>query len=546
MENNHTDPVLKTRVESTSKTESKYGRCDFERFDDVASSHMRAGHAKFGEVEIECKFIFRKSRWGILGPNRHPGGILYLDLDIHQPPDCRLHSATVEITLEEDRRSTTEPGTVRPRCPVKFTDNYGPKSLSGPERVERTRRIKNFTPMVNVLGNGAGGLGIDTERMKLTSSRWRFAGHLTSSKGCIWYNMLRWKLHENTNEAQSLHSNVIHTAFALEHNAERFYIKVQVSGRLLKRTDRFMDKLKFRKQGIVTTMVEWGNGYHSPKVLDTIAAGLPRAMEHENLANVSMEMPDAMSASFGPSGAPLTPATNNPTAPPFRLVQELDHSGPVNLLDGTQDPLRTTELEPTVESMQTAAGLLEAPPVETGRRVPYQRSESRFSEAVTLVENGEGRNGRAVSFTPKLESFTPKMEQVEVEAEVEADDSGAELLPLDKKRSAPMDHLFGLLIVFSWFGNIGIFCAAAISDILGFPLPERYGGMVGKAVEKKDVRKPPQVEGPGKRKLRSDEEDSTDETIASVSPTIPRREFIRGRPKNRQGGLYIDGEKVLG
>lgn len=57
MEADQTGPVLKTRVES------KYGRCDFERFDDVASSHMRAGHAKIGEVEIDCKFIFRKSLW---------------------------------------------------------------------------------------------------------------------------------------------------------------------------------------------------------------------------------------------------------------------------------------------------------------------------------------------------------------------------------------------------------------------------------------------------------------------------------------------------
>lgn len=57
MENHQTNPVLKTRVES------KYGRCDFERFDHVASSHMRAGHAKIGKVEIDCKFVFRKSRW---------------------------------------------------------------------------------------------------------------------------------------------------------------------------------------------------------------------------------------------------------------------------------------------------------------------------------------------------------------------------------------------------------------------------------------------------------------------------------------------------
>ncbi|KAK3363887.1 hypothetical protein B0T25DRAFT_445275 [Lasiosphaeria hispida] len=57
METHQTDPVLKTKVEK------KYGQVDFERFDDVASSHMRAGYAKIGKVEIDCKFNFRKSRW---------------------------------------------------------------------------------------------------------------------------------------------------------------------------------------------------------------------------------------------------------------------------------------------------------------------------------------------------------------------------------------------------------------------------------------------------------------------------------------------------
>lgn len=355
---------------------------------------------------------------------------------------------------------------------------------------------------------------------------------MTSSAGCRWYNTLRWNLDENVSETQSLHSNVIHTAFALEHNAERFYIKVNISGRLSSRSDRFKNRFKFgSEQGIVTTMIEWGNGYHCPKVLDKIAASLPIEMQHENLANVSMEMPDALSASFGPATT-LTPATNNPTELPFRVVQELDPSSPVGLLNGAQppSPLRITEPEPTIENMVMAAGLLEAPPVETGRRVSYPRSESRFSEAVTLVENGEGRNGRTVSFTPNLDQAEVKVEDVD-----EDEDAGSEAEPLQagKKRWVPMDHLFGLLVVFSWFGDIGLLCAAAIFDKLGFPLPERYSLAV-KGGEK-EARKRRQVEGPRKGKGQSDEEDSSGETIASVSPIIPRKEFIRGRPKDRVG-----------
>lgn len=474
---------------------------------------------------------------GILGPNRHPGGIVYLDLDILQPSDCRLRSATVEVILEEDRRPTADAEAARSKCPVKFTDNYGPKSLSGPERVERTRRIKNFTPMVNVLGSGAGGLGIDTERMTHNSSRWKFAGHITSSEGCIWYNKLRWNLDENASEAQSLHNNVIHTAFALEHNAERFYIKVNISGKLSNLSDRFKNKLKFgsvaKEQGIVTTMIEWRNGYHSPKVLDKIAESLPIEMQRENLANVSMEVPDALSASFGPVAA-STSAVNNPTEPPLRLVQELDQGGPVGLLNGAQQPLRITEAEPTIESMEAAAGLLEAPTAESGRRPSYPRSESRLSEAVTLVENGEGsRNGGTVSFTPKLE-------------QVEDDGAGAEPLPVNTKKATPRRrHLFGLLVLFSWFGNIRFLCAAAICHILGFSLPERRGVIV-KAVEKQEVQERLQVDGPNNGKDLSVEEDSAGETIASVSPTIPRREFIRGRPRDRVPEFDAGGEIVVG
>lgn len=353
----------------------------------------------------------------------------------------------------------------------------------------------------------------------------------------MWYNTLRWNLDENVSETQSLHSNVIRTAFALEHNAERFYIKVNISGKLSSRSDRFKNKFKFGSdQGIVTTMIEWRDGYHCPKVLDKIAESLPFDMQRENLANVSMEMPDALSASFGPATT-LTPATNNPTELSFQVIQELDPSSPVGLLDGAQppSPLRITEPEPTIENMVIAAGLLEAPPVETGRRVSYPRSESRFSEAVTLVENGEGRNGRTVSFTPNLEQVEIKVED-KVEDVVEDEDAGSEVAPLPtSNKGFPMGHLFGLLAVFSWFGDIGLLCAAAIFGRLGFPLPEKYGLAV-KGGEK-EARTRRHVEGPKempkKRKRQGDEDNSAGETIASVSPSIPRGGFIRGRARDR-------------
>lgn len=167
-----------------SKERGRYGRCDYKRFDNITSTHMRAGRGNIGKVEVECRFVFTKSQWGVIGEPKNPAGILYLDLDFRQPSDCRLESATVTVTLaehdgEEDRIEH------RSACPVKFTDYYGPKCIRGPESQLQTKKVKKRTPEVNVLGNGAGGFGWDKEETVQTTSRWKFSGHISSSKGCI-------------------------------------------------------------------------------------------------------------------------------------------------------------------------------------------------------------------------------------------------------------------------------------------------------------------------------------------------------------------------
>lgn len=57
MEGQYTRPVL------LSKVRSKYGRRDYKRFDNIASTHMRAGRGNIGKVEIDCRFMFTKSHW---------------------------------------------------------------------------------------------------------------------------------------------------------------------------------------------------------------------------------------------------------------------------------------------------------------------------------------------------------------------------------------------------------------------------------------------------------------------------------------------------
>lgn len=180
MEEQSAQPVL------MSKVRSRYGRCDYQRFDNLASSHVRAGKGKIGKIEVDCRFAFTKSQWGVIGKSEHPAGIIYLDLDFRQPSDCKLETATVSVTLATD---DGEEGAVEARsvCPVKFTDHYGPKTIHGEETLIQTKRTKNRTPYVEGFGYGAGGLGVDKQKVMQTRSRWIFSGHMSSTKGNIWY-----------------------------------------------------------------------------------------------------------------------------------------------------------------------------------------------------------------------------------------------------------------------------------------------------------------------------------------------------------------------
>ncbi|KAL2173366.1 uncharacterized protein P884DRAFT_295201 [Thermothelomyces heterothallicus CBS 202.75] len=301
-----------TRPALLSKVRGKYGRCDYKRFDNIASTHMRAGRGTIGKVEVDCRFLFTKSQWGVIGEPKNPAGIIYLDLDFSQPTDCRLEAATVIVTLTEDDGEEARIQS-RSACPVKFTDHYGPKCIRGPEVLVQTKRVKNGTPEVQVLGYGAGGLGLDKERIVQTRTRWDFSGYISSTKDSFWYNRLRWELKENSLEWQPTHRNMFHTAFALEHNATRFYMTVQVSGKLAKRSDQLKSRLKFGERGgkdeEIVTKIEWAEGYSCPLRLDRIAQDLHEAMEYANMSRVPVEIPSALGATYRPAIASSVPLT---------------------------------------------------------------------------------------------------------------------------------------------------------------------------------------------------------------------------------------------
>lgn len=281
-----------------------YGKKDFERFDHLLSQQASLGPFSVGRVKVDCRFLFQKSQWGVMSPKRHPAGIVYLDLHIHQPKKYRLKSTTITVTLDDDDSELMRlwPA-AEPTHPVQI-GFYGPKQLHGqPRRIIR-RRKNNLTPNFEVGGvAGFGGIGHDSEEHYVRESRWTLNTELSrdtrkTGKHSLPTRVLVWELTENELDAQPVHSNTIHTAFSFEHDGQPFLMKVEVAGRLdnAQRDMRNRMKMKFpascKRQQSATILINFGGRGKFNKPLDEIAKGLSWAMERENLESVPVEIPD--------------------------------------------------------------------------------------------------------------------------------------------------------------------------------------------------------------------------------------------------------------
>ncbi|KAI9650400.1 hypothetical protein NHQ30_000414 [Ciborinia camelliae] len=287
----------------------KFGRT-LERIEHLPDACLK--YQKLGKVGVNCQFRLSKSKWGVLGDAENPAGIIYMSLGFDQPKDCKLSSATVSITLEECEPKEAERERSANRSisnSLHITDRYGPKQLFGKERLISVKKHLHLTPNINILGNGAGGVGLDTKKEVVLSSRWIFNGRLKpalhpTQKGrhTSVYRTLEWELTESDFELQVAHSNMIHTAFAFEHEGKPFYMEVNVKGKLKNMKDKILRHLKFssdqdKSRGSTSTFVHLPRGHRNSARLDDHADSLPRLMEMENLEAVPTEVPDALPAS---------------------------------------------------------------------------------------------------------------------------------------------------------------------------------------------------------------------------------------------------------
>ncbi|KAJ0106796.1 hypothetical protein J7T55_001320 [Diaporthe amygdali] len=411
----------------------KAGRYDYNRFDHIASTSASVGYQSIGKVGVDCRFLFRKSQWGTLGPAENAAGIIYMELNFDQPPDCTLESATIQVTLDEDDQGL-DPYRVdslpASECPVLITDYYGPGHIVGTSKRVLVNEVLKFEPYINVGGNGGSLGGTEKEKKFEHESRWMFRSHRVrdyKTRGQKWgHRILRWEMTENNIEKYPVHSNKVFTAFAYEHSGQPFLMKVEVSGKLRQRSDRLKANLarnlkKFgprarRQEEISTTLVGAYLGHRRP--LDELAKGLASAMEVQNYLAPPLVMPDTQTASFQQVTFDETPSTNPAAQYPCLGTSNQEFlngrtSQPALNLDGHMlnmvDDIQVSGLqdrtEPTLENLARVGEYFTAPIRQEAIRSDSSEASAHPS-ATTLVASSSGTPRSVTSLPQKIDGDT--------------------------------------------------------------------------------------------------------------------------------------------
>ncbi|KAI1258692.1 hypothetical protein F5Y18DRAFT_434054 [Xylariaceae sp. FL1019] len=397
----------------------KYGRYDFKRFDHLVSQHASLGAASLGRIHVDCKFLFKKSRWGTL-EGHDAAGIIYLDLAFSQPSDCRLKNATVQVTLDdEDEHLTQQFPHEGSRQPVQIV-KYGPRHMTGEPQCgcfgpsdERTATRNTYIPSVNVGPfGGLGGVGRESSKVTVRECRWMFDSHLMtgSRKGkSNWaYKVLQWNITENELESQSLHSNTVHTAFSFVHGGQPFFMRVEVSGRLESLRSDIGHQIKHKMRQLrfpanpqntryATTLINFNGRQRFTTPLDGLVQGLELAMEHDNMTSPT-EVRRVQRPRFfeDQASAPVAEQSTHPPAEDDSLQE--DH---------------TNQTVPTIDDIASLSSRwLMAPPLtpvtrhpERGQHKPASprpserpldiRSHRSHSRGDGDIVNGDSRHGKS-------------------------------------------------------------------------------------------------------------------------------------------------------
>lgn len=449
----------------------KYGPT-FNGFDNMANVSLCS--QEIGPIHIDCRFRHSKTQLGILGAAENRAGILYVDLTFTQPKGCRLTNAVVWISLEdtaEPERSKIMPRTkrtdlhktksesgnsgpadfriVEPRANnsrfLQFTHDFGPRQLEGQPTEVTTKKRYHFTPEINVLGNGGGGLGYDREHEIKQTSCWMFTGNIlpgsrfpanaqfdNGTRGMV-YRTLKWELSEDDLQPQSTHSNVIQTAFTFEHDNDPFFIRVEIQGKLRRVSDRLKRKfLMFpsetkKKEGSSVVLVLPDKELEPKRRLDPIARGLPYQMERLNLESLRVQLPSSLPASFQELSEPLPGLNNLP-----RKTEVGNNDDHVSIsyrarptITQSESSERVPSLPPTRQLSHEAASKFEIPKSasesleESSKKVPSTTSsknpQTPIHRPLTQRENYQWSKEqcKAEAIHPETVLISPRFETLE-------------------------------------------------------------------------------------------------------------------------------------
>ncbi|KAI0899781.1 hypothetical protein F4806DRAFT_265298 [Annulohypoxylon nitens] len=274
----------------------KFGKFDFGRFENLVGSAYFLGKDKIGDVQVACRFLFRESRWGVLSPDKNPGGIVYLDLTFTEPRACRLKSTAIKLTLNEEdedlhRYFNAGDSLAKATVPVHII-KYGPQSLHG--QTDEVFRTENNTlnPRIDVTGlGGVSAIERNSGRTYIQRNQWKFSCQSIPNR-LNRPTTLEWDLIENRLDKRPRRDNTFHTAFAFEHDGQPFFMQIRISGYLEGTTPQLLDKakrglkkkLKFGDDSqSATTLVNFGgrnNPYQDP--LDELVENIPFDMMKRN------------------------------------------------------------------------------------------------------------------------------------------------------------------------------------------------------------------------------------------------------------------------
>jgi hypothetical protein len=309
------DPRLRTRSRRPALKIRRFGNSDFERFDEESArgSHVCVGRASIGKVEVDCKYHWRKAQWGVLGQQKNPAGIIYMDITFKQPHGYSLQNATVYITLGEDnphvssekgRPGRKQQASLTTAYSVQMTDHFGPRFLTGTETLMSEIKTSSFMPTFGAAGFELGGVGIQSAIAKDRISRWKFKGTVARSRDGEGFRTLEWELVENELDPQQAHSQIFHTGFAFEHSQRPVFMRVEVQGRLKSKGRqlkhgalRFSSSLG-KKDNATITEIGLTKTNPSNQCLDAIAEGLDMAMQQENYSAIPIVVPEPTMVSF--------------------------------------------------------------------------------------------------------------------------------------------------------------------------------------------------------------------------------------------------------